>query len=255
MDYGFIITRHVISHETNAYWNQCVKLIRTHYPLRKIIIIDDNSNYAFVKPNFEYKNLKVIQSEYPGRGELLPYLYFLKNKWFDNAVIIHDSLFFHKHVPFEHFKLPVIPLWHHPYDKENINNLLRISSFLKNNVNIRKELIGAPFNILGVTKKNDFNLCFGGQCFINHDFLLMLERKYNVSNLVNAIKCRTDRCGLERILGVLFSIEYMHHIKIKSLCGDIITHYKPFYYKFSNYISDFNRRRVPGAITKVWTGR
>ena len=80
-------------------------------------------------------------------------------------------------------------------------------------------------------------------------------RKYNLSNLVNAIKCRTDRCGLERILGAIFNIEYFNHIRIKSLCGDIFAHYKPFSYKFSNYISDFNRKRVPGPITKVWTGR
>ena len=100
MSYGFIITRHVNSQQTNEYWNHCVKLIRTYYPLRKIIIIDDNSNYNFVKSYHEYKNVKIIQSEYPGRGELLPYVYFLKNKWFENAVIIHDSLFFHKHIHF-----------------------------------------------------------------------------------------------------------------------------------------------------------
>ena len=39
--YGFIITRHVNSEKTNKYWNKCVKCIRTFYPLKKIIIIDD----------------------------------------------------------------------------------------------------------------------------------------------------------------------------------------------------------------------
>jgi len=255
MSYGFIITRHVNSQQTNEYWNHCVKLIRTHYPLRKIIIIDDNSNYNFVKSYHEYKNVKIIQSEYPGRGELLPYVYFLKNKWFENAVIMHDSLFFHIHVPFENFKFPVIPLWHHVYDKENVNNLLRISSFLKNNIYVKKQIMGNDINILGITNKTQFNLCFGGQCYINHNFLLLLEKKYNLSNLVNVIKCRTDRCGLERILGILFNIEYNKLIKIKSLCGEIFSHYKSFNYNFTNYISDFNKGKVPGIITKVWTGR
>lgn len=255
MSYGFIITRHVNSEETNSYWNHCVKLIRTHYPFKKIIIIDDNSNYSFVKSNYKFKNVKIIQSEYPGRGELLPYVYFLKNKWFENAVIIHDSLFFHKHIPFETFKFPVIPLWHHAYDKENLGNLLRIACFLKNNSHIKKELIGNDVNILGFTTKTQFNLCFGGQCFINHNFLLMLERKYNLSNLVNVIKCRTDRQALERILGLLFNIEYSKLMQIKSLCGEIYSHYMSFNYKFSNYINDFNKGKVPGVITKVWTGR
>ena len=95
-NFGFIVTRHVNSVKTNMYWNQCVKLLRTLYPMKKIIVIDDNSNYSYVKAEFDYENVTIIQSEYPGRGELLPYYYFLKNKFFENAVIIHDSVFFHK---------------------------------------------------------------------------------------------------------------------------------------------------------------
>ena len=37
--YGFIITRHVNSIKTNNYWNHSVKLLRTFYPLIKIVII------------------------------------------------------------------------------------------------------------------------------------------------------------------------------------------------------------------------
>jgi hypothetical protein len=83
--FGFIITRHVNSDKTNNYWNNCVKLIRTLYPLRKIVIIDDNSDYNFVKQEHEYRNLQIIQSEFPKRGELLPYYYFLKHKFFSES--------------------------------------------------------------------------------------------------------------------------------------------------------------------------
>jgi hypothetical protein len=72
-DFGFIITRHVNSEKTNKYWNNCVKCIKRLYPLKKIIIIDDNSNYNYVKSDFNYNNVEIIQSEYPGRGELFPY--------------------------------------------------------------------------------------------------------------------------------------------------------------------------------------
>ena len=48
-NFGFIITRHVTSKTTNNYWNHSVKLLRTLYPLKKIVIIDDNSNQEFVK--------------------------------------------------------------------------------------------------------------------------------------------------------------------------------------------------------------
>jgi|688.fasta_scaffold813871_1 hypothetical protein len=254
MTFGFIITRHVNSEQTNKYWNHNIKLLRTYYPFKKIVIIDDNSNYTFVKAEFNYKNVETIQSEYPGRGELLPYIYFLRHKWFDNAVIIHDSTFIHKRIPFESIKAPILPLWHHPYDKENLSNLLRIASYLRNNSFIKQRLAGSEINVLGLNDKQ-FNLCFGGQTFISHRFLSALERKYNINNLVNAITCRTDRCGLERILGLLFNNEYKDLNKIKSFNGDIRTHYNSFVYNFDNYLADFNNNIVRGTFVKVWTGR
>ena len=66
--FGFIITRHVNSEKTNKYWNHSVKLLRTLYPYRKIVIIDDNSNQEFVKADHDYKNIQLIQSEFPGRA-------------------------------------------------------------------------------------------------------------------------------------------------------------------------------------------
>ena len=257
MTFGFIITRHVNSEKTNKYWNQNIKLIRTFYPFRKIVIIDDNSNYDFIKPDYSYKNIIVIQSEYPNRGELLPYIYFLRNKWFDNAVILHDSVFIHKRVAFENFNLPVIPLWHHPYDKENINNLFRISGYLSNNNMISKILNNSDINILGVKRNvSNYLLCFGGQCFINHTFLQTLQNKYNITNLIHAIHNRSDRCALERIMGILFCIEYPTIMKIKSLFGNIMQHHMSFQYNYDNYINDFNnKRRVPEVFVKVWTGR
>ena len=107
MNYGFIILRHVNNELTNLYWNRCVRLLRKFYPLKKIIIIDDNSNYEFIKEFVPLENIEIIQSEYPKRGELLPYIYYLKYRWFENAVIIHDSTFFHKRVQFEKVQFPI----------------------------------------------------------------------------------------------------------------------------------------------------
>jgi len=254
MTYGFIITRHVNSETTNKYWNHNIKLIRTYYPFKKIIIIDDNSNYSFVKPEFDYKNIQVVQSEYPGRGELLPYIYFLRNKWFDNAVIIHDSVFLHKRIPFETINIPVLPFWHHPYDKENLGNLLRIAGYLKNGTFIRQRLSGNEINILGMNDQK-FNLCFGGQCYINHSFLSTLERKYNISNFVNVFSFGTDLCGFAGILGLLFSNEFKNLGKINSFYGDIRTHHLSFVYNYDTYLNDFKHNIIHGTLVKVWTGR
>lgn len=253
-NYGFIITRHVNSEKTNKYWNQCVKLIRTFYPFRQIVVIDDNSNQQFLKGDRDYKNVTVIQSEYPGRGELLPYIYYLKYKWFPNAVIIHDSLFIHRRIPFEKFNMPVLPLWHHIYDKDNLNNLVRIASVLKNNFEILKKLRGSEADILGLNIEK-INLCFGAQSYIKLEFLELLQRKYNITNLVNVIHNRTDRCSLERVIGLLFCEEYSKLKQINSLFGDIITQYRSFNYTYDEYTGDLKKKRVIYPFVKVWTGR
>ena len=254
-NYGFIITRHVNSEQTNNYWNQSVKLIRTFYPLRKIIIIDDNSKQEYIKADFDYKNITVIQSEYPGRGELLPYIYYLKYKWFPNAVIIHDSLFIHKRIPFEKFNMPVLPLWHHIYDKENINNLRRISSVLNRNQHLIKKINGNDINILGLNNNDKFNLCFGGQTYIKLHFLERIQNKYKLTNLVDVVHNRTDRCGLERILGLLFCEEYPELVKINSLFGDILKQNRAFNYNYDQYKEDLKHKKVIHPFVKVWTGR
>jgi hypothetical protein len=256
-NYGFIITRHVNSVNTNKYWNQSVKLIRTFYPLKQIIIIDDNSKQELVKADFEYKNVTIIQSEYHGRGELLPYVYYLKYKWFPNAVILHDSVFVHRRIPFELFNLPVMPLWHHIYDKENVNNLLRISSVLTNKYNLIKKINGEETNILGLNniRHDAFILCFGCQAYIKLSFLELLQKKYNITNLVNVIRNRTDRCSLERIMGLLFCEEYPNLLKIKSLFGDIITKNKTFRYNYDQYKVDLKNGKIIYPFVKVWTGR
>ena len=256
-DFGFIITRHVNNEKTNRYWNQCVKLIRTYYPFKLIVVIDDNSNQQYVRGYWPYKNLIVIQSEFPGRGELLPYYYYLKYKWFNKAIIIHDSVFIHRRVPFEKISVPVLPLWHHIYDKENLSNLIRITSSLnKRDVLIRKLTFhDNNINILGMRPKDSFNLIFGSQSFISLKFLESIEMKYNFSNLINVIHNRTDRCSLERIMGLLFFMEYPELNKIGSLFGDIVPKSKSFGYTYDQYQQDLRKKKVLYPFVKVWTGR
>ena len=253
--FGFIITRHVNSPKTNRYWNQCVKLIRAFYPHKQVVIIDDNSNQQFVKADFPYKNVTVVQSEYPGRGELLPYVYYLKYKWFPSAVIIHDSVFIHRRINFDQFKVPAIPLWHHTYDKENVDNIRRIASALTNNGPLIRKIVGPSINVLGLDKQYSFNLCFGCQAYIKLSFLEGIQAKYRITNLVNVVHNRTDRCALERVIGLLFCEEYPLLKVINSVFGNIHSKARAFKYDYSNYKYDLKRRKVMYPFVKVWTGR
>lgn len=253
-NYGFIIIRHVNSEKTNKYWNHSVKCLRTLYPNKKIVIIDDNSNQEFLKADFEYTNILIIKSEFKGRGELLPYYYYIKNKFFENAVIIHDSVFFHRRLNFENFiGLKVLPLWFFHPDKENLMNTLRISNSLRYAQNIQNRLNLKDESILGLPQLKWYG-CFGVQSFINHNFLCYLEQKYNLTNMIYHVTCRNDRCCLERIFGCLFFTECQRIFRMKSLLGNIMT-YQTWGYSFDEYERDFKKGVIPKAIVKVWTGR
>jgi hypothetical protein len=252
MNFGFIITRHVNSPETNRYWNQNVKLIRSLYPYRQIVIIDDNSVQEFVKADVEYNPdyVTTIQSEYPGRGELLPYIYFYKNKWFDSAVMIHDSVFFHRRIPFENINIPVIPLWSFPSDKGHINTNLRLADTLNNT-----ELLKAVLKSNNKRLNKRWNGFFGSQCYIKHRFLTHIMEKYNMMNLLTSVTCREDIMSLERITGLISNIEMKSFIANKSLLGSIFN-YQQWGYNYNQYEDLFKRKRkVIRPVVKVWTGR
>jgi len=251
--YGFIITRHINSENTNKYWNTCVKLLRTLYPQTKIVIIDDNSNPTFIKADHNYTNITVINSEFKGRGELLPYYYYLKNKYFDNAIIVHDSVFFHKKVNFDLLKnIKVLPLWHFQPDKENVDNTLKISNVLNNRYEIQKK-ISASDMILGM-KNYKWYGCFGCQSYINHDFLVSIENKYHITKLINMVHNRKDRCCLERIFGAIFFTEHNFIVHQKSLFGNIMK-YQKWGYSYNDYFNNIKIGRLPRSVIKVWTGR
>ena len=260
--FGFIITRHVNSEKTNKYWNRCVKCIKTFHQGIKIIIIDDNSDYKFVKPDIEYENVEIVQSEYPGRGELLPYYYFWKNHYWQNAVIMHDSVFIHRRVAFRRLRANVMPLWHFngPTRNENFQNSLRIIRNLKNNHEIRKSInvnnhdVSTVMNIQN--KNNNWNGVFGVQSYINYNFLCKLQQKYQIFNMLQTVHSRPDRCCLERIMGVLFSLEDPIVRLFPSLFGDITKTPDNFGLTYDGYMNQINQNGKPkSAYVKVWTGR
>jgi hypothetical protein len=253
--FGFILTRHVNSARTNQYWNHCVQCIRRLYPQNRIVIIDDNSNEEFLQSEKEYENVTIVESKFKKRGELLPYYYLLKEKYFPYAVILHDSVFFHKRLNFEKLlHINVIPLWHFPADKENALNSLQISTHLTNRFSVQSKLMLTD-NILGMSHHN-WSGCFGCQCFISLNFLNYLESKYHITNMIELVKCRKDRCCLERIFGVIFYTENAKQLSInRSLFGRIHNHYAAFKYNYEKYLADLGKNLTRGKVVKVWTGR
>ena len=232
MELGFIILRCVKTVESTDMWSHCYDCIRKYYPENKIVIIDDNSDYKLIKSKKLYKT-QIIQSEYPGRGELLPYYYYLQNKLFDKAVLLHDSAFINKKIDtnvnnykflweFEHY-------WDLPkYETEMIDiyNNLELKTFYED--------------------KSKWKGCFGCMCIITHDYIVYINKKYAINKLLDYVKTRIKRCAFERVIACILQ----KHSKKETLLGNINK-----YCDFGEFgYNDIHKlKHLP--IIKVWSGR
>jgi len=229
---GFIILRHVNSEVTNKYWILSYNSIRKLYPENKILIIDDNSDSRFITVETLH-NTDIINSEYPGRGELLPYYYYLSNKLFDIAVIIHDSVFINQCVDtnVETYR----PLWSFEHKWDQIEDEKRMLDVYNDcdlkDIHDNKDL---------------WKGIFGAMSIISHNYLTHVNNKYEICKLIDCVRKRFNRSSFERVLACLLQISSQ---KVEPLFGDIHK-YCPWGISFSK-VNDY--KHLP--ITKIWTGR
>lgn len=240
MTIGFIILRHVNSEQTNLYWNHCYECIRKFYPENMIMIIDDNSNSIYLKDLVPLYKTMIIYSEYHGRGELLPYYYYLKYKFCEKVVMLHDSMFIQKYLDDIDGVDTYQFLWEfndHEWDDND-----RIISIINHYHN--DELIYL------YNHNNLWNGCFGGMSIITHDYLSKINEEFDISLLLNHIHNRKERTLFERIIACI--LKFNHPYNNESLLGDII------YSSTLNLTYDnYSRGEYPNdlAIIKVFTGR
>jgi hypothetical protein len=232
-DFGFILTRHVNSEQTNLLWLECVQQIRARYPTTPIVILDDNSDYRFIK-YVKIPNCIILQSEYPKRGELLPYFYLLKYRWFRKAVILHDSVFVQHPLSL----VDNVALWHFTDNYEDFNEEQKMLGMLTN---------AEP--LLEAHRTNQFKGMFGVMSVVTLDFLDKLEERYTFTNWIHYVCSRKHRMCLERAMGVLFSVEN----PAPSMMGNIFDYcsWGVSYAQYSKARASFQRY----PLVKVWSGR
>lgn len=234
---GFIILRHINEIKNSLHYLISYNNIRKYYPENHIIIIDDNSNKNLVYENIDstlYKTT-IINSEYPGRGEVLPYYYFLHNKLFDIAVIIHDSVYINKYIEFgdvKYFK----SIWEfdsHEWDQ------------LEDEINIIKHLNNSDNLLNFYHQKKLWKGCFGGMTIINYEYLKTIDDMYNIKLLLDTIKNRYNRMSFERVIACILQC----HAKYECLLGPIHQ-----YCRWGIYYNDIESvQHLP--IIKTWSGR
>lgn len=233
---GFILLRHINSKKTDKYWIHCYDCIRKFYPENKILIIDDNSNDNFVTKDKKLYKTTIIHSEYPQRGELLPYYYYLHNKLFDTAVILHDGCFITKYTDFRVNKYKM--LWNFP--------LCRSSRVYAAGIEMIK-----IFNDSELSKfyenKTIWKGNFGAMSIITHDYLKEINKKYDISKLLGCITTRFHRQIFERIWACL--LQKNDTGGPKTLLGNIHTYCKWGF----GWDEKENWQHLP--IIRIWTGR
>lgn len=230
---GFIILRHVTNELTNNYWILCYDNIRKYYPENLIMIIDDNSKSEFITDKKLYKTT-IINSKYHGRGELLPYYYYLQNKLFDTAVILHDSAFIYKYIDFSRIEKYKI-IWHFEHNWDQIEDETKMIKLFNDN-----ELLAFYEN------KNLWKGCFGGMSIITHDYLTFINSKYEISKLLDHVLTRFNRMSFERVIACLLQKNF----KNQSLFGNIFG-----YCKDGTRFHEIEKYKDKLSIVKVWTGR
>jgi hypothetical protein len=240
-EFGFIMNRHVSSELTNKLWKTCVKSIRKFYPNEKIIIIDDNSNYDFITDDdVDLTRCEVLDSEFKKRGELLPYYYLYKRKWFRRAIFLHDSAFINS--KFDMTDIGDVKfLWHIDggqwEDREKVRKLL---SKLKNKDEL-VQLLDNPGKWKG---------CFGVMSIIDYDFLKYIMEKYNMPELLNHVNTRENRMAFERVFGIICITERPELLENPSIFGNINenkNNRNSYTYSYDEYIEDLNQTNIESA--------
>jgi hypothetical protein len=209
-------------------------MIRRFYPENLIVVVDDNSDLKFISKNI-FSNLIVIKSEFAKRGELLPYYYLHRYKFFDRAVILHDSVFVQQRFDFE--KHDNVALWH-------------FKDSLYHNKEVEQKMIRCLTNhaeLLEAHQSAQFRGMFGVMSVVTLDFVTMLQAKYDFLRLLQHVNCRSDRQCLERVFGVLFSVE---NPTGHAVFGDIFQ-----FCRWGGTFLEYKRNKNNKAVVKVWTGR
>ena len=187
---GFIILRNVCSERTDRYWKLCYESIRRVYRDAPVLIIDDNSDAACMSPHAT-TNTTVVQSEYPGRGELLPYVYYLKYRIADRVVILHDSVFLTRRVPFDRSR-PYQHLWSFEPSHRESGAARLLAACLTGD------------KLVDLYNGSRWKGCFGGMSVVSHAFLSRVDAACGISSLLGLVKSRPDRMAFERALACMF---------------------------------------------------
>lgn len=258
-EFGFILTRCVRNSVHDKYWQESHRCIRRLFPDSPIVIIDDHSVKALLSDSYQVdENTHVVASPFPpGRGESLPYHYFLMERPFRKAIIMQDGMFLHRRTELAKAIADTVDyrfLWH--FDEFLLNDFAEqdkiLSSMHRDQVPALRALRSNASAWAG---------CFGGSAIIAWDFLAVLQQRYGLLDALPAITNRGDRMGFERVLALCCidgggQTGSVRQGEGRSVFGNILRHRRAFEYSYSDYLADNASGSLEGEpCLKIWSGR
>ena len=240
----FVILRCLRKEEDRALWRRAYASIRYYYQESPIVIIDDNS-LLLDEMDSRVLNATIIKSDYAGAGEVLPFYYFLKERWAGRMIFFHDSMFMKRPFTQEELEGKLKFFWHfsdHTTDDDAmIEQLLQFVPHGNELCTLNKQ-------------KYAWNGCFGLACVIDWSTAKALDDKYGFASLlVNFVKNRDDRMAYERVFGL---IAFHEQLVTKTNCsafGSIHDYPGSWQADFDWQIK--NQKLYPYAVMKTWSGR
>jgi hypothetical protein len=190
-------------------------------------------------------NVEIIQSEFPGKGEILPYYYMYHKKLGKKAVILQDSMFIHQKIDtdsVEDYKF----LWYFNNNRHKKDYIELFNKYIYN-LDIFEDLND-------IFCESYWHGCFGSTMIITLDFLSSLEEKTKFLGKITDIVSRDHRCMFERLIAVLCYYLKPKSMEEVSVMGDIFNQVYPWGTPYETYlINNANYNDV--AIFKVWNAR
>lgn len=214
---GFIIPTYVSSEKHYIILRDGIRKIRQYHDW-PIVIINDHSPLDISSISHEFPDISIELSYKKGAAEMNPYWHYYHQKYFDTAIIMHDSMHLNRAlVNIE--KVPQIQFLRYftnhrvqwaiiqepqtQYNKQfNIKNhddlILHIidMALMQQNPCFWQYCRNIYFD------KKKWVGCWGIQSIITWDFLHELQEKTNILDFVDIIKDRRDRMAMESIFGL-----------------------------------------------------
>jgi hypothetical protein len=195
--------------------------------------------------------VEIIQSEFPGSGEILPYYYMYHRKLGKKAIILQDSMFIQCKLEINDVKDYKF-LWHF----NSRNSILEVGEKLRAvvmSIETRSQTLYE--GIYDTLMEHKWHGCFGSCMIITLDFLNELQEKTRMLDLLGEIKVRSDRCMLERLIGIYTHYIINKDVKDVSLLGSIFQQSYNFGLTYDEYVCAYSILTKESAIIKVWNGR